>query len=577
MVIAASLLVLCGASAQASVSVSVAPHFATVNLRKSRQYVATVTGETGAVVTWKVDGVTGGNAAVGTISAAGLYTAPASVPAGSTVTVTAQVTGGESASGVMALTSGVSFYVSASGKDSNPGTLALPWKTIQHAANEAVAGDTVLIRGGTYHESVNLPHSGNGGMGSIVFQSYPGEVAILDGTGVACCGDGIQGLINITGNESYIILEGLEIQNYSSNNVNNEPAGIYVSGSGAYLQILSSTVRNITESAGASGNAHGIGFYGTLATALSYITLSNNDVYGMKTGNSETITLDGNIVNFTITGNFVHDNDNIGIDATGFYGTGPSGHDQARNGLIAGNTVYNITSIANPAYNGYGADGIYCDGCTEVVIDRNLTFDNDLNIEAASENPHRDTSYVTIRNNVVYGGNVAGISIGGYDATRGGSDHITIVNNTLFNNNVQSEGGDFQVQYFATNNLFENNIVYSGAQGDLVNGGNNSEAAPVTADYNIYYTAASPTWTWQGTNYSSFASYQAASKEEAHSHFENPELISVKSPYDFDLEAASPARNTGNFALGTGDYGTVDFVENPRTTGSKISVGAYQQ
>jgi hypothetical protein len=298
----------------------------------------------------------------------------------------------------------------------------------------------------------------------------------------------------------------------------------------------------------------------------------------MKTGNSETITLDGNVVDFTVTGNLVHDNDNIGIDATGFYGTGPSGHDQARNGLIAGNTVYNITSIHNPAYNGYGADGIYCDGCTEVVIDRNLAFDNDLNIETASENPHRVTSYVTVRNNLVFGGNVAGISIGGYDASVGGSDHITIVNNTLVNNNVQNLGGDFQIQFHATNNVFENNIVYSGSQGILLNSDTESEPDPVTADYNIYYsTAAAYQWTWQNNEYDNLASYQAASKQEKHSHFENPKLIGVKSPFDLDLEAASPARNTGNFALGSADYGAVDFAGNPRTVGSKISVGAYQQ
>ena len=56
--------------------------------------------------------------------------------------------------------------------DSNPGTEALPWKTIQHAANVAVAGDTVLVKAGTYPERVTPAHSGSQGM-RITFQALP--------------------------------------------------------------------------------------------------------------------------------------------------------------------------------------------------------------------------------------------------------------------------------------------------------------------------------------------------------------------------------------------------------------------
>jgi hypothetical protein len=61
----------------------------TVTWGTSSQYVATVTGSSNTAVTWTVNGVTGGNATNGTISANGLYTAPASAPQLSTVTITA--------------------------------------------------------------------------------------------------------------------------------------------------------------------------------------------------------------------------------------------------------------------------------------------------------------------------------------------------------------------------------------------------------------------------------------------------------------------------------------------------------
>jgi hypothetical protein len=60
-----------------------------VTLGTSSQYTATVTGSTNTDVTWSVNGVAGGNAAVGSITASGLYTAPASAPQTSNVTITA--------------------------------------------------------------------------------------------------------------------------------------------------------------------------------------------------------------------------------------------------------------------------------------------------------------------------------------------------------------------------------------------------------------------------------------------------------------------------------------------------------
>ena len=43
------------------------------------------------------------------------------------------------------------YYVATNGSNNNPGTLARPFATLRHAAeNVARAGDTILMRGGTY-------------------------------------------------------------------------------------------------------------------------------------------------------------------------------------------------------------------------------------------------------------------------------------------------------------------------------------------------------------------------------------------------------------------------------------------
>jgi uncharacterized protein (DUF1800 family) len=60
-----------------------------VRLGSTTQFTATVTNETNTAVTWQVNGVTGGSATVGTISATGLYAPPATIPATNPVTITA--------------------------------------------------------------------------------------------------------------------------------------------------------------------------------------------------------------------------------------------------------------------------------------------------------------------------------------------------------------------------------------------------------------------------------------------------------------------------------------------------------
>src|SRR5688572_18958496 len=42
------------------------------------------------------------------------------------------------------------FFVAPSGSDAAPGSNAAPWLTLQHAANQVRAGDSVIVRAGDY-------------------------------------------------------------------------------------------------------------------------------------------------------------------------------------------------------------------------------------------------------------------------------------------------------------------------------------------------------------------------------------------------------------------------------------------
>jgi len=76
------------AAAPAGVVVTVSPkHAAVVVTSQTQRFTATVTGNPNTTVAWSVNNLAGGNSAVGTIDANGLYTPPAT-PGNRTITAT---------------------------------------------------------------------------------------------------------------------------------------------------------------------------------------------------------------------------------------------------------------------------------------------------------------------------------------------------------------------------------------------------------------------------------------------------------------------------------------------------------
>jgi hypothetical protein len=78
------------------------------------------------------------------------------------------------------VSTGSSYYIAPSGNDANPGSLSQPWQTIYKATRMVNAGDTVYIRGGTYHES-NIFETNGTQTAPITISGYPGEVVTIDG------------------------------------------------------------------------------------------------------------------------------------------------------------------------------------------------------------------------------------------------------------------------------------------------------------------------------------------------------------------------------------------------------------
>src|SRR5580704_9457266 len=476
-------------------------------------------------------------------------------------------------------------YVSTTGSDSNSGTQTAPWRTVQHAADSARAGSTVNVRGGVYEELVSIHASGNAREGYITFRSYPRETAILDAEHLTP--EGRSGVLTIH-NQSYVRIEGFEIRNYRTAEHRLTPLGISVTGSGSHIELLKNNVHHIEnnfqgrDAPGRGGNGFGIAVYGTDAkTPITDLIIDGNEVHHLKTGSSESLVVNGNVTNFRITHNVVHDNNNIGIDVIGFEHTAPDpAVDQARDGVVSGNLVYSITSRGNPAYrNDESSDGIYVDGGTRILIEQNVIHDVDFGIELASEHKDRATSYITARNNLIYHCHTAGVSIGGYAPDRGRTDHSTVVNNTLYDNDTSATGsGEFQMQWNMADNIFANNIVYAGPRCLMtVNKSQvNKTQPPVSIDHNLYYCASgskASIWIETSETVTGFDKYVASTGNDGHSRFQDPRFVDAAAN-DFHPRSDSPAISAGTTE--GAPVGELDLDHSQRVKSGNIDIGCYE-
>jgi len=106
------------------------------------------------------------------------------------------------------------YYVAPTGSDSNPGTMASPFATLQKGNSAAAAGDTVWLRGGTYASTsqITLSKSGTSDSNRTKIWAYKGEVPVLDFSKYVSSNPAVDvPAVLVTG--SWMHLKGLEIAN----------------------------------------------------------------------------------------------------------------------------------------------------------------------------------------------------------------------------------------------------------------------------------------------------------------------------------------------------------------------------
>jgi hypothetical protein len=142
----------CGGSSSTlpTVTITISPSVVTLGLAGEQQFTSTISGTTNSNVIWEVNGVTGGNSTIGTISSTGLYKAPAAVPNPATLTITAvaQANTADIASAAVTVTSDVLVSVSPVSVNLQFGKTQQFTASVTGTANKAVTWQAGRVTGG---------------------------------------------------------------------------------------------------------------------------------------------------------------------------------------------------------------------------------------------------------------------------------------------------------------------------------------------------------------------------------------------------------------------------------------------
>lgn len=238
------------------------------------------------------------------------------------------------------------FYVASTGNDSNPGSSALPWATLQHAVNAARAGDTVIVRPGVY-AGAKFSRSGLS-TAPITFRGKAGTIINRPGP-LNTNNDNLW-----VRNAHYITLSGFESKNAPR-------SGIAVQG---------------------EPNAPAMGII------LRNNFCHDNGRWGIFTGYAENVRIIGNETSFSGSEH-------------GVYVSNSADKPLIRGNRVHHNRASGIQINADPALPG---DGII----TGALVEDNVIYENGVGGGAAINLASVRNS--TIRNNLLYNNQASGVA-----------------------------------------------------------------------------------------------------------------------------------------------------------------------
>ena len=160
-----------------------------------------------------------------------------------------------------------SYYVSTAGSDSNPGTEAAPWRTIQHAADHRhVRAAPSVCEAGLMKNSSASMHPATRVMDSLRFEAIRAKRRFSTPRISPLREE--QAIVTIR-NRSYVRIEGFEIRNFRTAVHQLKSIGYQRHGIRSHIELLENNVHHIEQTfdgrdaPGHGDNGFGIAVYGT--------------------------------------------------------------------------------------------------------------------------------------------------------------------------------------------------------------------------------------------------------------------------------------------------------------------------
>jgi hypothetical protein len=308
----------------------------------------------------------------------------------------------------------------ARGSDAGDGSSDAPWRSLQHAADAVSPGTTVLVDASGAYAPFEIYEGGEPGAYVIFKNQEPGELPLIEGD------PSVTALVRISA--SYVVVQGFELANHPGSSLDNDTLGIEIEPEGddlSFIEVRGNWIHDIgptgLEDAECYYNGHGILAHAE-GDAISILTISGNEIHDLYVGHSEVLVVNGNIDNFCVSSNFIHDVNNIAIDIIGYE---QNARETARQGQIVDNVVLDASnyfpycSRGNCTYppGDESSDGIYVDGGAELDIAYNIVGRADHGIELQSENGQliRD---VEVHHNLVFNSNYKNLTLGEVEDSR---------------------------------------------------------------------------------------------------------------------------------------------------------------
>lgn len=408
------------------------------------------------------------------------------------------------------------YYVDPNGADTNPGTAAAPWRTLQKAGDVAGAGDEVIVRAGTY-AGFRARRSGTAAA-PVRFRAEPGVV--VDAAGPANSnGDGIW-----VRNVDHVVIDGFECTGAPR-------AGIAVQGE-------------------PDANATGV--------VVRNCHCHHNTRWGIFTGFARDLLLEDNETSYAAVEH-------------GIYVSNSGDRPVVRRNHAHHNHASGIQLNADPLQMGDDPEDPQGDGIIEqALIEANLIHDNGSGGGAAINLASVRGSL--IRNNLLYANRASGIA--GWDDGEGSDQFGTRDNRILGNTIVQPSGSRFAISLLngSTGNLVLGNILlHLGTRGSL--SADPSSQVGLTSDYNVVVDRFSDDSTFYTLSQWRALGALRALGWEQHSFVGSAAALFVDAAAnDFRLAPGSAALDAGIVHVDL----PVDRDGTTRPQGAGVDIGAHE-